>query len=494
MKTNKLLILLFCCLLLIFCACSDGKNAADNALAQSDLRLTGDVQNELYLSGYGEYETAQIEKDGQKLTVIPMTALLEAAVVNGKGDISVFFAAPDGVMAEIPYEQMNICYLNFSADKGWECVAPNHPPQTNIKYIDKIVVCAGEPIENNRCLRILNGDKLIAELTYGRLFNAETKGITVLEGQPVKNEASAKAYTRRNLIPLDQYIPYSALNQAAYAYFGDGSQKQIVLDGYLEWRGNSLDYIEANGRNRLKDLIGIWINAPAASTMDIAPLAEQKLAEGQRVLIIELDGLGYENSLKIKGAPFAANPSFNLQKARTGLPAISNVSLATIATGLTPYDTGITEKGLRDFKEGVSDLFTRMSAIGKSVKIIEGHTVLVNFGIDQQLNPDSDDNGSTDDEVFASAQAALEQGTDLTFVHFHGIDDAEHSFGPYSSEAQKVIEANIEYVDQLLEGFAGFVIICADHGQHNSNDEAKPGTHGILCPEDMLVPLITFSK
>ncbi|MDD2221604.1 MAG: hypothetical protein PHN35_06605, partial [Clostridia bacterium] len=125
MKTNKLLVLLFCCLVLIFCACSDGKNAADSALAQSDLRLTGDVQNELYLSGYGEYEVAQIEKDGQKLTVIPMTALLEAAVVNGKGDISVFSAAPDGVMAEIPYEQMNICYLNFSADKGWECVAPN---------------------------------------------------------------------------------------------------------------------------------------------------------------------------------------------------------------------------------------------------------------------------------------------------------------------------------------------------------------------------------
>ncbi len=57
-----------------------------------------------------------------------------------------------------------------------------------------------------------------------------------------------------------------------------------------------------------------------------------------------------------------------------------------------------------------------------------------------QLSGDRDGNGSTDDNVLANALASWSRKCPTCcYVHFHGIDDAGHTYGPGAPEEEAVI-------------------------------------------------------
>ena len=485
------------------------------------LMVAGDVINMLTLSQLGPYEALELEADGGIITCIRVADILADAEVSGEIQ-SVFFSAIDGIMAEIPYEQIDSCYLTLTAENGWECVAPGYPPQSNIKHMDKLVVNAAKPAEEGRCVRINRGSENIATLTYGKLFTESAIERVITEGQPIKDSYNVTALTRRSLIPISTYTGQTQDEMQgeiqdetqgetqgdtqgnALAYLGNGSQVQISLEGYLEWRGNTVDYIASDGKSRKKDITGIWIEAPEPSVTDIASIIQNELKR-HRVLVIELDGVGmgaFSTAIQNKphlfpylnGANEASRTNgAKIETARTVMPSVSSVALASILTGLEPAQNGITKEKVRELGEDVQDIFAMAADNGKTSAMVEGNTKLISTSIDQLLNPDINNDGSTDDEVFTCAKDTLSKGNDLTYVHFHGYDDAAHTFGPSSDEAfDKLFELS-QYVQELSNGFSGRVIICSDHGMHQTTtQEDKLGEHGTFLPLDMMVPIIIF--
>jgi hypothetical protein len=302
------------------------------------------------------------------------------------------------------------------------------------------------------------------------------------------NGSTTNAYTRRELIPLSAYCKELGAPEqnSALAYFEDGSQQEIDLNGYLEWRGTSADYIGADKKSRKPDIIGVWLDAPGSSVTDIASIALERAEKGN-VMIIELDGLGYYNLLELKPSFISSQTIYAM---RTVMPSISNVGLAAIITGELPDVNGVTQRSQRDLL--VDEMFKTAADKGLKCAVIEGSTALVTMSVEQTLNPDIDNDGDTDNEVQASALKTMSEGYQFIYVHFHGYDDVAHAYGPSSDEAAQKLHELDGYVKTLCDNFSGTVIITADHGQHSTDSKEKPGNHGEFMPIDLTVPFMIF--
>jgi hypothetical protein len=456
-----------------------------SAAVTPKLSITGDVQNELILNNFADY-TATVNNHTLS---IPLLSILEDAVPTGNG-LSVFFSSPDGVMAQIPLSEIDHdCHLSLTSENGWQFHSDIHPRQSGIKHMDKIVICAEETVSSQKCFRVIH-DKNFFTLTYGQLFNAEALTFSVLEGEAKMHEATTKVYSRRTLIPLSNYLinMVATMQKEVLAYYNDGSQNMIDINGYLEWRGNSVDYIAPDKISRNKDIIGIWLAAPVASITDIAAIAIDKSRSG-KVMIILLDGAGYYNLLE--HAPEFLS-SYSMVPMRTVMPSISNVSLAALVTGQIPIVNGVTARNMRDLL--VDDIFKVAVDSGLKCAVVEGNSQIINMSIKQALNPDLNGDGYTDDEVMATALSLISEGTDFILVHFHGFDDVAHTYGPSSDQAAAKLYLLDNYVAELCENFIGTVLVTADHGQHTSANLEKIGDHGEFLPFDMTIPLIIIAR
>ena len=473
MKLNLrwgLLALVLCCLTL-----------NDICAAQNGLVVTGDVARELVLSGYEGLETVSIEYRGAAQEVIPLLSVLEQAGVLGEGG-HILLTAYDGVAALLSLEEITEnCYLRLSPEYGWQFLSESHPPQARLKFLEYLVVMGLGP--DVPALRFIHGlqERVI---TYGGLFTVDAVQRLVMEGEARKGDFSVTAFTRRSLIPLEQLVEAGDIT-AGLAYFADGGQMEVSLQGYLEWRGTSADYLGEDGRSRKPDIRGIWVDPPKLSITELLPQALAALEEGS-VLIILLDGLGYLELQRVQ-PPFLSCKG--AEQARSVFPSITPVALGSILTGELPSKHGVTARGMRDLK--VPDLFDHAAQLGRESAMVEGTTKVLNTSIRQILNPDLDGDGSTDNEVFAAAREQLEKGVDLVFVHFHGYDDVAHAFGPFSPEAaEKLLELD-RYVQQLCQDFSGTVFVLADHGQHPATGD-KLGDHGQFSLLDLTIPWLKW--
>lgn len=479
------------CVSLILSSCSniddmkisnDVKSQINKVMPQ--FIVTGDVENEISVNGFDEFTTEKITYNENQYDAIKVIDLLNNAIPKGN-DISVFLCAPDNVMAQISLNQFDENdYIIFS-ENGWQFVSKKFPPQSGIKNINKIMVSAKEA-EMQKCFRIIYGDKTITK-TYGELFLTDSQTFAVLEGEAKKGEYKTNPYTRRSLIPLINLCDDFSIETStkAIGYFNDGSQCDVDLNGYIEFRGNSVDYIGIDKKSRKADMIGLYIDPPISVTQ-VPSLTKEALKDGN-VLIIELDGLGYYNLEKLN-APFLK--SKEVKKMRTVMPSISNVSLAAIITGKTPNENGVTEKGIR--KIIVDDMFNEFTDEGKTSTVVEGMSQLVTMSVEQKLNPDKNGDDSTDDDVMESAIKAVNSNSDVIYVHFHGFDDVAHTYGPFSNEAQKKLTELDENVKTLSSQFKGTVLVIADHGQHNVKLENKLGSHGEFLHIDMTTPFLMY--
>jgi len=251
----------------------------------------------------------------------------------------------------------------------------------------------------------------------------------------------------------------------------------------------------------------------AASITDIAPTACVALglplpsqatgtpldvAEAERVALIFMDGFGYVRytealaeglipRLEMMGEPLLALTTY---------PPITSVSTASLLTGAPPSVHGVDTRGIR--KTGTETLFDVAASAGLKVVAVEGESL--SFALrnaELQLSADLDGNGSTDDNVFTKALGVLsDEAPDLLFVHFHGIDDAGHSYGPGAGEERVIIQEEDEAVGRIVELLpqGTLAIIFADHGMHEVNEEGRLGNHGHLIDSDIYVPIFLVRK
>ena len=241
----------------------------------------------------------------------------------------------------------------------------------------------------------------------------------------------------------------------------------------------------------------LGLPSPAAATGRSLALPSTGSAP-QRVALIFLDGFGhirYTEALEAGLIPQLAT----LGAPMVGLaayPPSTVVCSAALLTGAPPEVNGIMARGVRSTE--TETFFDVVAAAGLRSVAVEGDALAFNLrNTEIILSGDRDGNGSTDDNVLANALAVLAEGMpDVLWVHFHGIDDAGHTYGPGAPEEIARITEVDAAVGELLAALPveTVVFIFADHGMHTVMEAGRLGNHGLLIPRDMLVPVWVFVK
>jgi hypothetical protein len=216
------------------------------------------------------------------------------------------------------------------------------------------------------------------------------------------------------------------------------------------------------------------------------------------VLMLFLDGFGFVRYTEALEAGLIPNLA-ELPEPLVGLteyPPSTRVGTAALLTGAPPGVNGVDGRSVRSTE--VETLFDVAAAAGLDVVAVEGESLAFNLrGAEVQLSGDRDGNGGTDDNVLANALAVLAAGMpDLFYVHFHGIDDAGHTYAPGTPEEEEAIHQVDAAVGRLLEALPAdtLVIIFADHGMHRVEEEGRLGNHGNLIERDMFIPIWVVEK
>jgi hypothetical protein len=250
-----------------------------------------------------------------------------------------------------------------------------------------------------------------------------------------------------------------------------------------------------------------------ARIIDIAPTAAKALglpapaqASGQvlevpsasHVLLLFLDGFGYVRYSEALEDGLIPNLA-TLGEPHAGLtvyPPCTSVATAALLSGAPPEVTGVDQRGIR--KTEAETLLDVAAAQGLHVVAVEGDALAFNLrNAEIQLSGDRDGNGSTDDNVLANALAVLDEGMpDLFYVHFHGIDDAGHSYGPGAPEEEAAIRGVDAAVGRIIEKVPPetLIIIFADHGMHAVEEEGRLGNHEHLSERDIFIPIWVVEK
>jgi hypothetical protein len=283
------------------------------------------------------------------------------------------------------------------------------------------------------------------------------------------------------------------------AWWRDNGQVEIGGEAFPVSRvGVEPPALLAQVQARITDLAptaaaALGLPAPAQATR--SPL---EAPATRYVLLLFLDGFGYIRYTEVLDGGLIPNlaalpePVLGL----TEYPPSTRVGTAALLTGAPPQVNGVDGRIVRSTE--AETLFDVATAAGLDVVAVEGEALAFNLrGAELQLSGDRDGDGSTDDNVLANALAVLDGGMpDLFFVHFHGIDDAGHTYGPGAPEEEAVILEVDAAVGQLLAALPAdtLVIIFADHGMHLVEEEGRLGNHGNLIERDMFIPIWVLEK
>jgi hypothetical protein len=245
-----------------------------------------------------------------------------------------------------------------------------------------------------------------------------------------------------------------------------------------------------------------------ASLLDVAPTLSANLglaapadSEGRllvntqeaRAVLVILDGLGFRRYQQARAEgqmPFLGSLGQPLV-ALTVYPSTTKVATAAMITGASPMRNGVSERGPRSTES--ETIFDVVAGAGRSGVAVEGSDLAFNLRNAQIiLSGDRDDNGSTDDNTLQNALKVMSDDMpDFLSVHFHGIDNAGHTFGPLTAEEKAKLDEVDEHMRLLVEALppSTLLLVLADHGMHAVREEERLGNHGSLLADDMLIPL-----
>lgn len=280
----------------------------------------------------------------------------------------------------------------------------------------------------------------------------------------------------------------------ALIYTNEGDIIEKSTEGYLGLEKGKIYFTDSDRKGKkIFEITGILVSPPQVKITQTADLAFEYLKSGQPVMILYLDGLGYEKFLQAREKGLVPHVEIfqDVQKGVTVFPPISPVAYAAMVTGKNPRETGVKQRG-----NGIVEcpsIFDFAHKMGKKTLIVEGNQQMISLSGKIELNTDENNDGSVDDEICLSAREKLSQDKyDLVLVHFHSIDDVSHQYGPEAPETREQIKVVDDYVGQLLDHWSGKVIIVSDHGQHGVDSAGqRTGSHGEFRASDLFIPFIT---
>jgi len=276
--------------------------------------------------------------------------------------------------------------------------------------------------------------------------------------------------------------------QSFAVYTGDGDI--LYANKIKEIKKSIFNGITVETDNfKVNNPVGIVEAPPFESILNIYNKILESINKDRKVLIIYIDGLGYDIYKGARNAgriPYIASLNMGA-KALTVYPPITDVTFAAMVTGNTPKYTGVHSREKRPLL--VPTIFETALQKGKNSKLIEGNMkIITGEVVPTILNIDDNKNGTIDDEIYRCAMNEIQNPPHILMIHFHSYDDFGHDYGPGSEEALGQLEVLDSYIENITKGYEGDVIITADHGMHDVGDG---GEHGTFSSLDLFIPIIT---
>ncbi len=449
--------------------------------------VTGDVSNPLQINNDHNFEQVSIQYKNREFEVIKLNDIINSSEPLSN-NYKILFSATDGLQASIPGKNLAKYYINFSRQNGWEAININHPVSSNVKHIKNITIISDtKDIKNT--FAIITPDKNLVQKTGGQFLSGAYYHYPYFEGaSSVENDGiiyKDSIYTVKRALKVEELVDVN-INYNSFV-IGEKGKTELYRGGMFVLGDNNIKYFDPERKITVEGCKGLVINPPIKRNSDTYYDALHYIEKGERVLIILLDGFGYHQyryALENGYTPFLADYK-KAEEALSVYKPVTNAGLAATLTGTGPEENGVYSREQKNLK--TVDIFEKVKDFAGECLYIEGNIKILNTSIEPVLNPDLNDNGSTDDEVFANALRNLNNEYDLIYVHFHGIDDFGHNYGDLSEQTMEKIRETDSYLKELIKNWSGKVIITADHGMHSI---PEGGDHGYVRYEDLIIPYI----
>lgn len=479
-KSEKRIALLFLafCLILLLAGCRQ------EATVQP-LLLKGDVWEEVKLQDvWQSQEREKIEWNDQEIEGIPLESLARETRIYADNDW--LLVAEDGFMVRLDGKTVAETYLSYSDESQWFYISNKHPVNSRIKRIKEMILVKAEEAEANfeTGFAVIEGEEN-RHFSYGELYTRDYEVLQLVEGISRLEDVSIDVMKQKRILRISQ-LASGNLNQVLMMNRAGQVLYRSINDGYLELENGQVHYRSLDGSELVRDLYGIMVNPPSHSVMDAYYDAVHYMDREIPVLTLFLDGFSYWEYLalpdRIPEAYMAQLPA--AKQATTIYKPVTNAGFAAMITGEPPAVNGIYDRSFRELK--APTVFDYAEGKGRESLLVEGEVKILNTECPIMLHMDENENGTSDDEIFRTAQTEIARPDLLyTMVHFHSIDDAGHVSGPEGALTWERIEMIDGYVEKLVAAWPGMVIITADHGMHAVGAE---GSHGDFRSEDLTIP------
>lgn len=307
------------------------------------------------------------------------------------------------------------------------------------------------------------------------ITESPVSGITIFNA----NRDYVVNYIPKEKILLDE-ITGNGGYEKAVVISKSGKEEVFSAKMYLNVDGS----VSIEGDKTIKDVKGIYLADDFYSITDAYYDAKKYLESNEKVMVVLLDGFSL-NQFKAadeKGCVDFLSQYFQ-HEALSVVTPVTNAGYAAIITGKTPDVNGVHDRSMREMN--VESIFDYTIKNNKKSILLEGDIKILNTEIEPTLHTDEDKDGDTDDEMFESALKAAQEDYDFVFIHFHGIDDRGHAYGPMSDETMEYIKLVDNYMEKISDVWKGTIILTPDHGMHETEEG---GDHGECRSSDMVVP------
>jgi len=240
----------------------------------------------------------------------------------------------------------------------------------------------------------------------------------------------------------------------------------------------------------------LMVRPPSSAEGSSIIEAAESLNQIEKLVVVVIDAFGVSTWEKAK----ENTPVFNKLRGvhgtviRSVMPSITPVNFATMLTGASPETHGIRNREQPLRHENIFHVMRETGMVSATAA-----RAVSSLGI--LISPYADKPGlagsNLDSEVTEIACRMIDEEVNLLWVQLLDVDDAGHSYGPYSLESREAAAKADNNLMRILEaarvhGYSAIVL--ADHGQHPSSGGPYKGVHGTTVPEDLNVPFLWASN
>ena len=430
------------------------------------LKVVGDVARVVKLENPKQIgKLHDVSYDGHKYQAIKLMDIITAAQPIAAPE-QIYLVGNDGFTSSFPPKGLEKSYITFTAQNGWEAINLNHPINSNAKMLKEIVVVS-DGSSPHFGLTIINPEKELMRITPGRLHTHTLLEYPYAEGQAAVEKQgktyATSVYTQRKVFRLADLTPVPD-GKMMLVMGANGEHRFLENRGYFELKDNCINYLDIDERRQLDKVKGVIVNPPAASIMDTYYDARHYLENGDKVLVVVLDGLTYSrytNAMEKGQMPFLKNVGL-AEKAVGVYPLENNVWLAAMITGTAPEENGVIGEKTQDLK--VPSLFAVAEQLQKRALLLHSGPKLLNTEIEAQLTDNKNVSKKADDELYTITLDKLEQGYDLLIICFPDIATSGKHYGDEAEPAQTAITTTDKHLKEIANKWPGKVIITGTPG------------------------------